>query len=312
MIPRALSLEWGPPEVPAIIDRPQLDQQLCYLDGEILPVGKARIHPLDRGLTFGDGVYEVVKVLDGVPLLLDEHLARLRASLREVRIPEPPALREAALELRRRAGVEEGSLFAQITRGVAPRTHLPPTDLPPTVLILAAAHPVAAPGSEPMAAITRPDWRWGRCDIKSSSLMATVLGKLDLAAAGAGEVIFVGPDGELREGGSTNVFVRRADAWLTHPLDRGVLPGVTRHLLLELAGELGQAVEERAPRLAERGSWREVLVCGTLTGAQAVVRLDGEPVGDGEPGPWTRRLAAALAERERRFVEAGVPAAASA
>ena len=289
-----------------------MDDQLCYLNGDFVPLTEARIHPLDRGFTFGDGIYEVVKVRDGKLLFLDEHLRRLEDGLEAVRIPAPAGVRQAALELVERSGVRQGSLFIEITRGVAPRVHVPPEDLVPTRFMLAGPHEFQAPGGPGMTAISRPDWRWGRCDIKSVSLMATVLGKLELRGASASEVIFRGPRGELREGGSTNLFVRHGDRWETHPLGSRVLPGVTRTLLTELATRLGQPVVESSPRLAEREEWREALLCGTLTGVQGLVELDGEPIGPGTVGPWTRDLAHAFDRMEAERADSSTPSRADA
>jgi D-alanine transaminase len=282
----------------------------CYLNGRIVPLAAARIHPLDRGLTHGDALYDVVRVRAEVPLRLGAHLARLRNGLAAAEIPAPAGLAEACLELARRNALDSGSLFLQVTRGVAPRSPLPPRDLEPTVIVLATAHPLPGPATEPRRAVTVPDWRWGRCDLKSTSLMGTVLGKLRARQAGVDEIVWV-CDGALLEGGNTTVVVRHGDALETAPLDRHVLPGITRGFLLSLAGGLGLAVRERAPRLAERAAWSEALLCGTLTGVQPLVALDGERIGDGTAGPWTRALAEAHAAAEEREV-AGARAAAAA
>jgi D-alanine transaminase len=149
-----------------------------------------------------------------------------------------------------------------------------------------------------------PDPRWRYPDIKSTSLVATVTGKLASAEAGADEILFLGTDDEVREGGTSNFFARRGDVLETHPLDGRILPGVTRKLVLRLAAEatsrLGLRVTERAPRLAERADWSEAFLTGTLTGLQPVTHLDGEPVGDGTAGPWVRALGKALDELEER------------
>ncbi len=283
--------------------------QLCLLDGRLLPLSEARISPLDRGFIFGDGVYEAVRLRAGVPLHLADHLARLRRSLAAVEIPEPAGLEDALHELLAAAGVDTGSLYLQVTRGVAPRVHAPPRDLAPSLFALPGAHPHWPPAEQPLRAVTVPDWRWQRCDIKSTSLMGTVLGKLRMRDAGADEVVFVSAEGELREGGSTSLAVVRGDRLETHPLDGHVLPSLTRARLLGLAERLGLPVVERAPRLAERGDWQEALLCGTLTGVQPLVSLDGAPIaaGDSGGGPWTHRLA-----EEHEALERGLVAAAAA
>ncbi len=275
---------------------------LCSLNGRIVPLAEARIDPRDRGYTFGDAIYEVVKVAGGTALHLEPHLERMRAGLERVRISAPADLAERCRELLAATGLDGGSLYLQITRGVAPRTRMPPLDLEPTVLILANRHGFDPPAGRPHSAVTLADPRWLHCDVKTTSLMATVTGKLSALDAGADEVIFVGEDGALREGGSTNLFVRRGDVFETHPTDGRILRGVTRGVLLRLAAEMGIAVAERAPRLGERGEWREAFLCGTLTGVQPLARLDGEPVPGGDGGEWTRRLAEALDRYERERV----------
>jgi D-alanine transaminase len=277
---------------------------LCYLDGRLLPLDEARVHPLDRGFTYGDAIYDVVRVREEVPLRLAAHLERLRRNLEAVDIPAPAGLGEACGELARRNEVEAGSLFLQVTRGVAPRTPIPPRGLRPTVLIVATLHPLPGPATQPLRAVSAPDWRWQRCDLKTTSLMGAVLGKLRARDASADEVVWLGPDGGLREGGHTNLFVRHGETLETASLDAHVLPGVTRTLLLALAAELGLPLVERAPRPAERGEWHEALLCGTLTGVQPLVALDGEPIGDGAAGEWTRTLAVAHAAAEAREVAA--------
>jgi D-alanine transaminase len=289
---------------------------LCSLNGRILPLAEAHISPLDRGLVFGDGLYEVIKARDGVLLHLERHLQRLRTGLARVDIGEPPGLAESCAALVAATELGTGSLFIQVTRGAAPRGHLPPADLVPTVIIVPSEHAFDPPAGRRMAAITMLDPRWRHCDLKTTSLMGTVLGKLAVRDAGADEVVFVSGGGELREGGSTSLFVRRDDTLETHPLDGRVLPSITRGVVLGLAAEAGFEVVERAPRMAHRSGWSEAFLCGTLTGLQPVVRLDGQPVGDGEPGPWTRQLAEARDRLERELVAAagagGEPAGAVA
>lgn len=271
---------------------------LCYLDGRIQPLEEARIHPLDRGFVFGDALYETVKVVAGVPLHLEPHLERLARGLDEAHIPVPEALARRCFELIAACGLDTGSLYIQVSRGAAPRLHFPPPGMKPTVFILPAEHGFDPPASRRLKLLAVPDWRWQRCYIKSTSLMATVLAKLAAQEAGADEVVFVGEGGRVREGGSTNFFVRRRGALETCPLDGRILEGVTRSRLLELARREGFRIRERAPSLEEQEQWDEAFVSGTLTGVQGVVSLDGEAVAGGRVGPWTRRLAELFAAYE--------------
>lgn len=234
-------------------------------------------------------------------LLLDRHLERLRYSLAESGIGEPFGIAGTLVELRRAEGLESGSLFLMVTRGSGPRTHLPSPDLEPSWLALPSHHAHARNASRALAAVTAPDWRWSRCDIKTTSLMGTVLGKLRARDAGADEVLFLSPDGELREGGSSTLFVRREDRLYTHPLDGHVLPGITRERVLRAAARCGFPVVEEAPIVSDRAHWQEAFLCGTLTGIQPLVSLDGEPIGgdDGEEAAWTRAIAERINEEER-------------
>lgn len=282
---------------------------LCHLNGRILPLAEARIDPHDRGFLFGDALYEGFRVMRGVVLHVDEHMERLRAGLDRMRIPEPEDLPGRCRELVAACRLDTGFLYLQVTRGAGPRSRTPPLDLEPTVFLEATprVYEVGAAGSRRV--VTLPDPRWRHCGIKSNSLAANVLGKLHAAEAGVDEVLFVGDEGDIREGGNTNFFVRRGEILETCPVEGRILPGVTRRLVLGLAqglaGELGLRVEERAPRLAERGSWSEAFLTGTITGLQPVIELDGEPVGSATAGPWTRALGAALDELDaRRAAEA--------
>ncbi|MDH3255850.1 MAG: aminotransferase class IV [Acidobacteriota bacterium] len=271
---------------------------LVNLNGQILPRAAARIDPFDRGLVFGDALYEVVKVAGGRLLHLEPHLGRLSSGLDRIEIPAPHGLELSCRALVKASEIDTGSLFLQVTRGVAPRSHRPPVDLEPTVLVLPASHGYAPPAARPRTAITMLDPRWQHCDLKTTSMLATVTGKLAARAAEADEVVFVGPAGEVREGGTSNLFVRHDDRLETCPLDGRILPGVTRAQVLGFANALGYRVLERAPRLAERDGWQEAFLCGTLTGIQPLAILDRKAIGLEPIGDWTGALARALEEHE--------------
>ena len=282
---------------------------LCHLNGRILPLAEARIDPHDRGFLFGDALYEGLKVLRCTILHLEEHMDRLRSGLTRLRIPEPADLPGRCRELVAACRLDTGFLYLQVTRGAGPRSRFPPDDLEPTVFLEATPRDYETGASRHHRLVTMPDPRWRHCDVKTTSLLATVTGKHLAADADADEILFVGEAGEIREGGSANFFARRGNVLETHPLDGRILAGVTRKLTLALAGdlarELGLSVEERAPGLGERAEWREAFVTGTITGLQPVVELDGEPVADGAAGPWTRALAAALDDLDERRAAAG-------
>jgi len=280
---------------------------LCSFNGRILPLAEARIDPQDRGFLFGDSLYEGIKVLRGRILHLDLHLDRLCSGLGRIDITPPEGLELRCRELVEACGPDTGFLYLQVTRGVGPRSHVPPRHLAPTVLILPSAPAYDPPAGRPRRAITAPDWRWQHCDLKTNSLMATVQGKLRMRDGDADEVLFVGPAGELREGGSTTLFVRRDDLLETHPLDGHILPGITRRILLRFADERRLPVVEHAPLLAHRDSWQEAFLCGTLTGVQPLTVLDDEKVADGTLGSWTRDLAEDHAALEAELIRQEVP-----
>lgn len=279
-------------------------KSLYYLNGRFVPSNEARIDPCDRGFLFGDSLYEVVKVLAGTPLHLEPHLERLRRGLERAEIPFPVGMASACLQLVAAADLSAGYLYLQVTRGVTTRQHLPPAGIEPTVLIMPFEHEFDPPASRPLRAITVPDWRWRFRDVKTTSLMATVFGKLRARQGSVDEVIFVGPDGKLREGGSTNVFTCRAGVWETHPTDGTILEGVTRSRVLILAKEIGVDVAQRAPRLQELDQWQEAFLCGTTTGVQPLIELDGRRVAGGGVGQETTRLAVAFDRFERQALGA--------
>ena len=275
---------------------------LCYLDGRIQPLAEARLDPLDRGNLFGDALYEAVKVLDGILLHLEPHLERLTAGLRRVEIPLPGSLPEICSELARESGLSAGYLYIQVSRGVKSRILIPPRDLEPTLLVVPFELQFDPPAGDLKRAVTVPDWRWNFCDIKTTSLMATVLGKLRAGEHEASEVLFVGPEQQMREGGTTNLFVRQANEWVTHPTDGSILEGVTRGSLMALMAAEKIPVAERAPLLSDVDSWQEAFICGTTTGVQPLVEIDGRQIGNGAAGSGTRRLAELFDSFERQLI----------
>jgi D-alanine transaminase len=273
--------------------------ELLYLNGTYMPLADGRVPIEDRGFQLGDGVYEVVKVENGRALWLDEHLRRLERSLAAIKLAGASIghrLGEVIPELVLRSGVQQGAVYVQVTRGVCPREFELPADPVPTVL--AYTRNVSGPSAEAIQAgeALHPvaDPRWAHCDIKAIDLLAAVLAKEEARAAGAQEVAFVGPDGMVREGGSSNVFSVIRGVIRTHPANERILDGITRGQVLLLAREAGCQVEERAFTLAEitsaGDSKCEVFIASTLKGIMPVVRVGTHVVGDGHPGPVTLTL----------------------
>jgi D-alanine transaminase len=286
---------------------------MLYLDGEYLPLSEGRVSVNDRGFVFGDGVYEVVKVLNGRSVWAPEHLARLRASLSMLRIEnvfERHPLDLIVSELVRRSDLDCGIVYLQVTRGVSPRGFEFPEDAVPTVLGYARPMEFAGPDTILRGITAHPleDFRWGRCDIKCLNLLAAIMAKEEARRAGAQEVLWLAPEGTVREGGSCNLFAFIDGVLRTHPADRRVLAGITRHKVLGLASGLGLAVCEQAFTLEEMLASGEAFLTASTRDVLPVVAVGGRPVGAGRPGPVTLDLAHALRTAQAREVGLPVPA----
>lgn len=283
-----------------------------YLNGAYLDRAQAAVSVDDRGFLFGDGVYEVTRAHDGQLFEAERHLRRLARGLEGIGLALPAGLAAALLEisarLLRENGLEEGdaTVYLQITRGTAPRTHhFPPAGTAPTVFLsagrLKVPEDVRARGAH---VITTPDLRWARCDLKTVNLLPNVLAKQQAVAVGAFEAVFMRDD-VMIEGASTNTFAVVGGVLRTHPATHRILAGITREVVLELAAELGMPVAEQAVAAAELGGASEVMVTATTADVMPVVRMDGRVVGDGRPGPIARELhRALLARMERRTARA--------
>jgi D-alanine transaminase len=265
-----------------------------YLNGEYLPVERAQISVMDRGFLFGDGVYEVIPVFGGRCFRLAEHLARLDHSLRETGIPQPLShaqWQQVFETLIAEYGGGDQAIYLQVTRGVAPvREHKFPEPCLPTVFAMSrvlAAVPEQAPA--PIAALTVDDIRWDRCDIKSISLLGSVLMTQQALDAGAREAILL-RDGLVLEGASSNVFVVADGVLYTAPKDHHILAGITRDLIVELVQQHGLAFREQALPAAQLNAASEIWISSSTREMVAVTQLDGKPVGDGQPGPVYRQV----------------------
>lgn len=287
---------------------------LVYLNGRFVEKDQALVSVDDRGFLFGDGVYEVIRARKGRLFEDAAHFARLATGLRALRLPAPSqdmaTLRGVCVELLERNQLvsAEATVYLQITRGVAPRTHqFPKPDTPPTVYL--AAGPFTPPLSaqaKGVHAITHPDIRWARCDIKTVNLLPNAWAKQCAVDAGAAEAIFM-RDGVLTDGASSNVFAVIAGELCTPPLSTYLLPGITRRVVLELAHELGLAPRERPIYFSDLRTADEVFITGTTSDVTPVIRVDDWTVGNGAPGAVSTALQRAL--RDRLDACAGRPAA---
>ncbi len=268
----------------------------AWLNGRFLPLADAHISPLDRGFLFGDAVYEVIPVYDGLAYRFQEHIARLERSQRELRMQptlSAPDWRSICGGLIHRNGAGNLLLYLQVSRGVeAERRHVPRLPAPgPTLFGMAsrAEPPARDPLLRTSACITLEDNRWARCDIKSTALLANVMVKWQAEDAGAQEAILL-RDGWLTEGGSSCVHVLLGDRLITPPQDWKVLPGTTRDVVNEVAPRAGINTAQRMISRDELQSAGEIMVSAAGSGLRSVTRLDGRAVGDGLPGPVFRRL----------------------
>lgn len=292
---------------------------LAYLNGHFLPRASASIPVDDRGFVFGDGVYEVWRAVGGSLFESERHLARLQRGLDQLEIPRPDLARRDRLhEIARRLLTDsdllegDATLYVEITRGVAPRTHqFPAGPVAPTVY--ATVNRLVTPEdirSRGAACVTVPDVRWLRCDIKSVQLLPNVLAKQVAAKAGAIEAIMV-RDGVVTEGSHTNVVAVLDGTLRTHPANNLILEGITRTVVLEIARALGMSVREEAFRDGDLARVEELFLVGTTTDVMPIARLNGRPVGGGTPGPVAGRLQSELKARLGSLRPADPPAIAS-
>ena len=269
--------------------------EVAYLNGDFMALDEARVPIEDRGFQFADGVYEVVATYAGRPYAMAPHLQRLERSLAQLRIDFDisAGLEEVVQEAIRRSGYADALVYIQITRGVAPRHHEFPTQpIEPTVVVtVKQLQPLPDDiYQRGVRVISLPDQRWKRCDIKSVSLLANVLAKQAAREAGAYEAILVDEAGQVTEGSSTSVFCVRGGALWVPPAGPHILPSITRAVLLEVVVEVGIPVVERFCSLEDLKGAEEVLLAGTSAEALGVVQVDEAIIGDGAPGPITRRL----------------------
>jgi D-alanine transaminase len=275
---------------------------LCYLNGDYSELRDAKVSVLDRGFIFGDGIYEVVPAYGGKLFRFDEHMARLGRSLAKLRIPNPLARDEWLTRCRRliddliaRANPADQIVYIQITRGVAPRDHVMPTDIVPTVFMMCSPMKPATPEQRHagVACITARDFRWERGDIKSISLLGNVLARQMSADHNALETIMF-RDGFLTEAAASNVWIAHEGALLGVPKSEHVLEGIRFDLIRELCEEVGIAYNLRPIAEADLVSADEVLLSSATKEVLPVTLLDGEAVGHralrGKPGPVYARL----------------------
>jgi len=278
--------------------------RIAYVDGRYLPHGRAGVHIEDRGLQLADAIYEVCAISDGLLIDLEEHLDRLVRSLGEIGMAMPMPRHVLALvmhELVRRNRARTGLLYLQVTRGAARRDHpIPTEEMRPTLIMTVReidAAGLARRQEDGITVITRADERWARCDIKTTQLLPNLLAKTAARKAGAYEAWLIDEDGFVTEGSSTNAWIVDAEGRLTtRQLSHDILPGVTRRVILEAVAEAQLRVFERKFTPQEASEAREAFI-SSATGVIPVIALDGKAIGEGKPGPVTKRVQQLYAHR---------------
>jgi len=278
--------------------------RIAYVNGEFLPLEAAKISILDRGFIFADGIYEVTAVLDGRLVDYDNHIARLWRSLGEIKLACPvdaARLLELHRSLIERNRLTEGSIYLQVTRGVAERDFPFPKDVPSSLVMFTQIKSLIDPPAAKtgIKVLSLPDLRWSRRDIKSVALLAQVLAKQAAAEVGCQEAWMLDGD-KITEGGSSTAFIVNKDRHLiTRPLSRAILPGITRKAVLALAEQEDLRLEERPFSLEEAYGAEEAFISSATSFVMPVVEIDRRPIGTGRPGPLAARLRELYLEKAR-------------
>jgi len=276
----------------------------AWFNGAFLPLAEVRLSPLDRGFLFADAVYEVIPVFGSRPFLLAAHLERLARSLAELRIRDPETREGWArivAGLVERNGGGNLSVYLQVSRGAdTGRDHAFPGDeVAPTVFGMASTIPTPHPDQAGIRAITAPDLRWGRCDIKSTALLPNLLARQAAREAGAGEALLL-RDGELTEGSGSSVLIVERGQLVRRPGGAAILPGTTTDAVVTAALAIGIACTDEPIPEARLRAADEIWIAAATRGVVPVVELDGRPVGTGQPGPVWRKVALAFEALKRR------------
>ena len=279
-----------------------------------MPIAEAKISVLDRGFIFGDGVYEVIPVYSRKAFRLAEHLQRLQHSLNGIKLANPHGDGEWTKlinELIARNPGADQYLYLHITRGAAKRDHaFPNPPVKPTVFMMSSPlPPPAALLQSGVSAVTAPDNRWLRCDIKAISLLPNVLLRQMAVDAGCAETILIRPGSNneppfLTEGAASNIFVVKDGKLLAPPKDNLMLPGITYDVVLEIAAANNIPHEVRRIAVAEVFAADELLLTSSTKEVLAITQLDGKPVGSGKPGAMFARLHKLYQEYKQKVMRA--------
>ena len=272
--------------------------RIAYVNGRYVRHADATVHVEDRGYQFADGVYEVCEVRHGMIVDMTRHLDRLGRSLSELRIEWPmhrSALERVIREVLRRNRVKNGLFYLQVTRGVARRDHVfPAPGTRPSIVVTAKnTNPaiIAAKNANGIKAITVPENRWDRVDIKTVGLLSNALVRQQAKEAGAQEAIYVDADGIVKEGAATNVWMVDTDGTiLTRPAEHGILRGITRTTLMDVAKTLDLRIREEEFSVEKMLGAREVFITAATSICFPVVEIDGKTIANGHPGSVSQKI----------------------
>jgi D-alanine transaminase len=268
--------------------------KLAMLNDRIVPVGELDPIYFDRGIYFGDGVYEVLRSYDGKLFALDEHLERFAKSLAAIRITsiEIDQVRDRVERAFNAAGLANAKIYFHVTRGSAPRSHVWERDLEPNFFLTISEvvdNPVEK--KKGISVLTHPDWRWKRCDIKSLNLLANVLARQEATDKGCDEAILVDETGLITEGAGSCFFAILGQTVQTAPLTANVLPSITRRFVIKAARNLGLTVKEESLTPQQAADADELFLAVTTESIVPIAKFDNTIIGDGTPGPRTKALA---------------------
>jgi D-alanine transaminase len=270
--------------------------RISYVNGRYLPHSEAMVHIEDRGYQFADGIYEVILVKNGVLINADKHFDRLKKSLAEISINSPyttSSLKIIIHELLKQNYKFDGSIYLQITRGVAKRAHeFPNSNVKPSLVITLSPLRYSLEKLYEIGTkvITFPDLRWKRRDIKSIALLPNILAKQKAIENNAREAWLFDENSNITEGSSSTSYIVKNNSIITHPLTQEILPGVTRTLVLNLAKTVNIKIEERIFSIDEAKSAEEAFLTSTTVGVIPIVKIDTSMIGKGKPGPITKKL----------------------
>ena len=271
--------------------------EIAMIQGKIVPLDQVSPSWLDRGTYFGDGVYEVIRSYDGKLFVLDDHLARLKRSLEaiEIRSVNIDQVRRRVKTAYKTANIANAKVYLHITRGAEIRDHTDGNDLKPNFFLTVTDLPDCSDQkANGISVCTYPDIRWKRCDIKSLNLLPNVLAKREAAAQDCDEAIFIDDNGDITEGAGSAFFMvlTQDKKLLTHPLGTQILDSITRKVVIEIAPKAGLAVLEKKITPWQADWADELFIAVTTKDIVPVTHFDGEVIGDGKPGKYTKLLIA--------------------